>query len=662
MGSSLIFSLLLTTTLLVSLSTTTTRADPLYQICQNKSNYTTNSIYQANLNTLLSSLSSNGPTTGFFTTTQGNPPDQVDGLVLCRGDTNVSACAACLDTAVVDVVQSCPTQKGAVIWYDNCLLRYSNIRFFNSVDTSMMIYMWNVNNASDPRPFFATVYGLMGSLVNETAAGPGMFATRELAVSGAGAVAGQKVYALAQCTRDLSRDSCAQCLLNANQSIPSCCAGKIGGRVIMPSCNIRYEIYKFYGNSSIRTAVPSSSLPPIPPPTLVAFAQGSKKHGLRTALTIIIPVVTFVVIVTVVFACLRKMRRVKNERIDYGDVNQIEEIESQVFDLAMLRNATNNFSDMNKLGEGGFGVVYKGTLADGLEIAVKRLSRTSSQGLQELRNEVVLVVRLQHRNLVRLLGCCLEEQEKLLIYEYIPNKSLNTFLFDPVKVKELTWERRYKIIEGIARGMLYLHEESQLKIIHRDLKVSNILLDKDMNPKISDFGMARLFGIDQTQDNTSRVVGTYGYMAPEYAMRGHYSIKSDAFSFGVLVLEIITGLRNSSFDLLSHVWKYWNEGRVLELIDQSLGDYSSSEAMRCMHIGLLCVQEDAADRPTMSSVVLMLSSLSTSLTVPFAPAFFVGYSNVDGEKNTLDTPDRSTTTTSNPVSTNDVSITELEPR
>ncbi|KAK1280227.1 Cysteine-rich receptor-like protein kinase 8 [Acorus gramineus] len=544
MGFSLL-SLLLTTTLLVSLSTTTTRAEPLYQICQNKSNYTTNSPYQANLNTLLSSLSSNGPTTGFFTTTQGNPPDQVDGLVLCRGDTNVSVCAACLDTAVVDVVQSCPNQKSAVIWYDDCLLRYSNIRFFNSVETSSKFFMWNVNNATDPRPFIAAVYGLIGSLVNKTAGDPGMFATGEVAVSGAGAVAGQKVYVLAQCTRDLSRDSCAQCLVDANNSYPSCtqCAGKIGGRVIGPSCNFRYEISKFYGNSSIRTAVPSPSLPPIPPPTTpVAFAQGSKKHGLRTALTIIIPVLTFIVIVTVVFACLRKMRRVKNVRIDYGNVNQIEDIEPQVFDLAMLRNATDDFSDVNKLGEGGFGVVYKGTLADGQEIAVKRLSKTSSQGLQELRNEAV------------------------------------------------------------------------------------------------------------------------GYMAPEYAMRGHYSTKSDVFSFGVLVLEIITGLRNSSFDLLSHVWKHWNEGRVLELIDQSLGDYSSSEAMRCVHIGLLCVQEDAADRPTMSSVVLMLGSLSTSLTVPFAPAFFVGYSNVDGEKNTLNTPDRSTTTTSNPVSTNDVSITELEPR
>ncbi|KAK1303136.1 Cysteine-rich receptor-like protein kinase 8 [Acorus calamus] len=660
MDSSLPLSLLLTTTLLVSLSTTTTRADPLYQFCQDKGNYTTNSTYQANLNTLLSSLSSNGPTTGFFTATQGSTPDQVNGLVLCRGDTNVSACASCLNNAVPDITQLCPYRKSAVVWYDNCLLRYSNIRFFNSADTSLIFYMWNVNNVSDPTPFFKTLNGLMGSLVNRAAndTSAEMFATGDMAVNST-----QRVYGLVQCTRDLSGNSCASCLRDAVGQIPACCAGKMGGRVIGPNCNLRYEVARFYGNLSVRTAV---SPPPLPPPptttTTTVIAQGSKKHGLRTTLTIIIPVLSFVVIATIVFAYLRKVKRVKNVRIDYADVNQIEDIEPQVFDLAMLRIATDNFSDVNKLGEGGFGVVYKGTLADGQEIAVKRLSRTSGQGIQELRNEAVLVVRLQHRNLVRLLGCCLEEQEKLLIYEYVLNKSLNTFLFDPVKVQELTWERRYKIIEGIARGMLYLHEESQLRIIHRDLKVSNILLDKDMNPKISDFGLARLFGMDQTQDNTSRVVGTYGYMAPEYAMRGHYSIKSDVFSFGVLVLEIITGLRNSSFDLLSHVWKYWNEGRVLELIHQSLGDYLSSEAMRCMHIGLLCVQEDAADRPTMSSVVLMLSSLSTSLTVPFAPAFFVGYSIVDGEKNTLNTPDRSTTTTSNPVSTNDVSITELEPR
>jgi len=226
-------------------------------------------------------------------------------------------------------------------------------------------------------------------------------------------------------------------------------------------------------------------------------------------------------------------------------MEDIESIESLLIDLSTIRSATNNFAESNKLGEGGFGTVYKGSLPSNQEIAVKRLSQNSRQGLGELKNELVLIAKLQHKNLVRLVGVCLQEDEKLLVYEYTPNTSLDNFLFDSDKRKELEWCKRFGIIKGISRGLQYLHEDSQLKIVHRDLKASNILLDADMNPKISDFGLARLFGGDQSQDTTNRVVGTYGYMAPEYALRGQYSIKSDIYSFGVLILEIITGRRNS---------------------------------------------------------------------------------------------------------------------
>jgi len=189
-------------------------------------------------------------------------------------------------------------------------------------------------------------------------------------------------------------------------------------------------------------------------------------------------------------------------------MEDIESIESLLIDLSTIRSATNNFAESNKLGEGGFGTVYKGSLPSSQEIAVKRLSQNSRQGLGELKNELVLIAKLQHKNLVRLVGVCLQEDEKLLVYEYMPNTSLDNFLFDSDKRKELEWCKRFGIIKGISRGLQYLHEDSQLKIVHRDLKASNILLDADMNPKISDFGLARLFGGDQSQDTTNRVVGT----------------------------------------------------------------------------------------------------------------------------------------------------------
>ncbi|XP_039060281.1 G-type lectin S-receptor-like serine/threonine-protein kinase RKS1 [Hibiscus syriacus] len=246
--------------------------------------------------------------------------------------------------------------------------------------------------------------------------------------------------------------------------------------------------------------------------------------------------------------------------------NEIDEStrngEFPYFELSTVAAATNDFSSDNKLGHGGFGPVYKGVLFNGEEIAVKRLLNSSGQGLQEFKNEILLTAKLQHRNLVRMLGCCIEGEEKMLIYEFLPNKSLDSIIFDESKRSMLDWKKRFEIICGIARGMLYLHQDSRLRIIHRDLKASNVLLDATMNPKISDFGMGRIFGEDQTEGDTKRVVGTYGYMSPEYAMQGHFSIKSDVYSFGVLLLEIITGKKISSpfpdspcLNLVGHVSK-----------------------------------------------------------------------------------------------------------
>ncbi|XP_065881450.1 cysteine-rich receptor-like protein kinase 44 [Euphorbia lathyris] len=309
-----------------------------------------------------------------------------------------------------------------------------------------------------------------------------------------------------------------------------------------------------------------------------------------------------------------------------------------LFSLRTLVAATNNFSPANELGQGGFGSVYKGCLTNGLEVAVKRLSKDSKQGIDEFKTEVTLIAKLQHVNLVKLLGCCIEGEEPMLIYEYLPNKSLDSFLFDESKKSILNWKKRFHIIVGITRGILYLHEHSRLRVIHRDLKTSNILLDSDPNPKIADFGTARIFTSDQTQERTKRVVGTYGYMSPEYVVFGKFSMKSDVFSYGVILLEIITGKKNNdrnledySLSMLQHVWEMWKEDRVVETVDESLKEpFDVDQVLRCIHVGLLCVQEDATRRPDIAEVALMLNSAAT-LPYPNQPAFSFQRSPMSGE-------------------------------
>lgn len=395
---------------------------------------------------------------------------------------------------------------------------------------------------------------------------------------------------------------------------------------------------------------------------------GKKSNASRTVAIVVAS--TVAVLITLIITCIILRRRKPKIKTQIGD-DEIALLESLQFDLETISVATNNFADDNKLGEGGFGPVYKGTLTNGEEVAVKRLAKNSGQGEVEFKNEVYLVAKLQHRNLVRLLGFCLEGEERILVYEFVPNTSLDHFIFDPIKREQLDWRLRYDIIIGIARGLLYLHEDSQHRIIHRDLKVSNILLDADMNAKISDFGMARLFEIDQTQGATTKVVGTYGYMAPEYAMHGHFSVKSDVYSFGVLVLEILSGRRINSFnngetmeDLLSYSWKNWREGTALNIIDPTLATGSRSEMLRCIHLGLLCVQENASDRPPMATVVLSLSSYSITLSVPSQPPFFMNSSTdtKPGEFTLCMTESDKSKSKSIDRSINEASITELEPR
>ncbi|XP_042517748.1 cold-responsive protein kinase 1-like isoform X2 [Macadamia integrifolia] len=255
-----------------------------------------------------------------------------------------------------------------------------------------------------------------------------------------------------------------------------------------------------------------------------------------------------------------------------------------------------------------------GILQDGTQVAVKALSAESRQGVNEFLNEIQTVKNVKHPNLVELLGCCIQGNNRILVYEYVENNSLDRALLGTKsKAIMLDWSRRSAICIGTARGLAFLHEELEPHIVHRDIKASNILLDKDFVPKIGDFGLAKLFPENITHIST-RIAGTTGYLAPEYAMRGQLTKKADVYSFGVLMLEIISGRSSTKVTwggtqklLLEWTWQLYEEGKLLELLDQELGEFSEEEVLRYIKVALFCTQEAAGRRPTMTQVVDMLS-------------------------------------------------------
>ncbi|KAJ4703235.1 Cysteine rich receptor like kinase [Melia azedarach] len=639
--------------------------DPTYvfHFCANAT-FPRDSTFRSNLNLLLSSLPydasrRNAFSNGFLNATAGQDPDKVYGLFLCSGDQTSSSCQDCVNFATKDLSQRCPEANEAIIWYNECFLRYSNLSFFSTMQTKPSIWVRNTGNATDPVKFDKLVGSLMNEIATQAVNNTKTFATKKENFT-----TFQTLYSLAQCTPDLSSRDCDLCLRAAIAGLQNCCSGSVGATNLLPSCHIRYEVYQFY-NEDAAPSSPTPVLPSPPPPGSATRPKGKSGISSTTIIAIVAPIAVCAVLITAGFCFLKRGAKKKSNAVPEENANNdITTLKSLQFDLRTIEEATNRFSTDNKLGEGGFGEVYKGVLPNGQQIAVKRLSKTSGQGAEEFKNEVVLVAKLQHRNLVRLHGFCLEGEEKILVYEFVPNKSLDYFLYDPEKQGNLDWSKRYKIIGGLARGILYLHEDSRLRIIHRDLKSSNILLDGDMNPKISDFGMAKIFGVDQTQGNTSRIVGTFGYMSPEYAMHGHFSVKSDVYSFGVLVLEIITGKKNSNFcptdgaeDFLSYAWKHWRDGTPMELLDSTFtNSYSRNEVIQCIHMGLLCVQEDPAERPSMATVVQTLNNYSVTLPSPQQPAFFLGSQT---ERNM---PIEKSASKSEPKSVDEALITEVYPR
>ncbi|XP_038877709.1 probable LRR receptor-like serine/threonine-protein kinase At1g56140 [Benincasa hispida] len=333
----------------------------------------------------------------------------------------------------------------------------------------------------------------------------------------------------------------------------------------------------------------------------------SKKNGASLIVGIVVGVgsVCFLIVIISILFHRRKGRSSEDEEL-FG----IDE-RPHTYSYSELRNATEDFSSSNKVGEGGFGLVYKGILNDGRVIAVKQLSIKSDQGRNQFVAEISTISAVQHRNLVKLHGCCIEGNHRLLVYEYLEKGSLDQALFGKRNFT-LDWPKRFDICLGVARGLTYLHEESRFRIVHRDVKASNILLDADLNPKISDFGLAKLYDDKKTHMSTL-VAGTIGYLAPEYAMRGHLTEKADVFSFGVVALEIVSGRPNSDRSLeedkvflLESAWYLYENNREIELLDSDLLTFNEDEVKRVIRVGLMCTQTSPARRPSMSRVVAML--------------------------------------------------------
>eukprot|EP00253_Pinus_taeda_P022372 PITA_22372 len=566
------------------------------------------------------------PQTGFNTSFYGKSPNRIYGLLQCQGNISKQDCSICSQQANDSVIKLCGNEVGGRVWMDNCFLRYEKFDFISKLDTNGN-YLENVNDISISSNIFRSTTSDLLSYLSDQAYAP---ANEGFADGTVEDYSFGTVYGLVQCWRDISIKDCKSCLQLARSNLYQCCSIKQGAQAMLGTCTVRYEIYPFFDTPSGGNST-SPSPPPRPsaasranPPTVAAHAPSAKGTSRTTSkgsssktLPIILGILGGVVLAFMVclFAMWRRWKSAISPRqITHAQKEETHENDPELtllnqeqilFTLEALTEATDNFDENKKLGEGGFGPVYK-----------KRKGNSSEE----------------------------------VVY--------------PEKKRHLDWHKRYNIIMGIARGLLYLHEDSQLRIIHRDIKANNILLDEGLNAKIADFG---------------------GYMAPEYAMQGQLSVKVDVYSFGVLVLEIISARKNSDANLpdemqslLEWAWRLYKRGCLLDMIDTTLTETCRQEqALRCIQVGLLCTQADAGLRPILSNVILMISSASVTLANPTKPAFVESSdssrggstagsasSGIQHSRSSATVSYVSSASPQNPLvpSLNDVTISELEAR
>ncbi|KAG7543985.1 Protein kinase-like domain superfamily [Arabidopsis thaliana x Arabidopsis arenosa] len=576
-------------------------------------------------------------TTRRFATESLNSTPSIYALIQCHHDLSPSDCQLCYAIARTRLPRCLPSSS-ARIFLDGCFLRYETYEFYDeSVSNTSDSYSCSNDTVLDP---------LFGFQVSETAA-------RVAVRKGGFGVAGESgVHALAQCWESLGKEDCRVCLEKAIQEVKRCVSRR-EGRAMNTGCYLRYSDHKFYNGDGHHLFH-------------VFFNKG-------VIVAIVLTTSAFVMLILLAtYVIMLKVSKTKQEQRNLGLVSRKFNNSKTKFKYETLEKATDYFSPKKILGQGGNGTVFLGILPNGKNVAVKRLVFNTREWVEEFFNEVNLISGIQHKNLVKLLGCSIEGPESLLVYEYVPNKSLDQFLFDETQSKVLNWSQRLNIILGTAEGLAYLHGGSPVRIIHRDIKTSNVLLDDQLNPKIADFGLARCFGLDKTHLSTG-IAGTLGYMAPEYAVRGQLTEKADVYSFGVLVLEIACGTRNNTFvpvtgHLLQRVWNLYTLSRLVEALDQCLKDEfrhvqgSEAEAYKVLRVGLLCTQASPSLRPSMEEVIRMLTERDYPIPSPTNPPFLrISSLATDLEGgSTISQSTNSTTTFNTMVKTDQASFTSSE--
>ncbi|KAJ4850211.1 Cell division control protein 2 [Turnera subulata] len=563
-------------------------------------------VFVPNFVATMENISDQMRTSGFGVSISGSGPDTNYGLAQCYGDLSLLDCVLCYAEART-ILPQCYPHNGGRIYLDGCFMRAQNYSFFKEYtgpeDRTICGNTTRRNSTFEESTRKAVLEAASGAPKNKG------YARAEVAVPGTN----ESAYVLANCWKTLDESSCRACLENATASILRCLPSS-EARALYTGCFMRYSDRDFLNKEP----------------------GGGNSKG--TVIIIVVSVLSSLVVLGVVVATgvyIWKRRYIEKKRRGSNDARKLVRTlndSSLNFKYSTLEKATGAFDDANKLGQGGFGSVYKGVLPDGREIAVKRLFFNNRHRAADFYNEVNMISTVEHKNLVRLLGCSCSGPESLLVYEFLPNKSLDRFIFDQNKGKGLNWDKRYEIITGTAEGLVYLHMNSKIRILHRDIKASNILLDARFRAKIADFGLARSFQEDKSHISTA-IAGTLGYMAPEYLAHGQLTEKVDVYSFGVLLLETVTGRQNNrsrtteyADSLVTLTWKKFQAGTMEELYDPNLMLHNhhnvnvKHDVLRAVHVGLLCTQENPSLRPSMSKALQMLTT-EECLPPPTNPPF-----------------------------------------